>query len=92
MDDLRIQRPARMDSPTRLWPLAILLVVTILALGTVWWLKRPKTIEVRTVTAREVAGKDAEHTVLNASGYVTARREATVSSKVMGKVTELLIE
>jgi RND family efflux transporter MFP subunit len=30
--------------------------------------------------------------VLNASGYVTARREATVSSKVTGKVTEILIE
>src|SRR5262249_36120379 len=34
----------------------------------------------------------ADHTVLNASGYVTARRQATVSSKVTGKVTEVLIE
>ena len=33
-----------------------------------------------------------ERTVLNASGYVTARREATVSSKVTGKVMEVLIE
>jgi RND family efflux transporter MFP subunit len=31
-------------------------------------------------------------TVLNASGYVTARRQATVSSKVTGKVLEVLIE
>src|SRR5262249_58398616 len=31
-------------------------------------------------------------TVLNASGYVTARREATASSKVTGKVVEVLIE
>ncbi len=31
-------------------------------------------------------------TVLNASGYVTARRQATVSSKFTGKVTEVLIE
>jgi transcriptional regulator of acetoin/glycerol metabolism len=30
--------------------------------------------------------------VLNASGYVTARRAATVSSKVTGKVIEVLIE
>jgi len=37
-----------------------------------------------------VAGGD--RTVLNASGYVTARRAATVSSKVTGKVTEVLIE
>jgi len=30
--------------------------------------------------------------VLNASGYVTARRQATVSSKVTGKVIEVLVE
>ena len=30
--------------------------------------------------------------MLNASGYVTARRRATVSSKVTGKVVEVLIE
>src|SRR5439155_9248902 len=49
--------------------------------------------QVRTVLAREVAGSNAnEHTALNASGYVTARRAATVSSKVTGKVTEVLIE
>jgi multidrug efflux pump subunit AcrA (membrane-fusion protein) len=30
--------------------------------------------------------------VLNASGYVVARRQATVSSKVTGKVAEVLIE
>ena len=30
--------------------------------------------------------------MLDASGYVTARRQATVSAKVTGKVTELLIE
>jgi RND family efflux transporter MFP subunit len=31
-------------------------------------------------------------TVLNASGYVTARRRATVSSKVTGRVVEVLVE
>lgn len=31
-------------------------------------------------------------TLLNASGYVTARRAATVSAKVTGKVTEVLVE
>ena len=34
----------------------------------------------------------APRTVLNASGYVTARREATVSAKAMGKVVEVLVE
>ena len=30
--------------------------------------------------------------MLDASGYVTARRQATVSAKITGKVTEVLIE
>jgi RND family efflux transporter MFP subunit len=49
-------------------------------------------LEVRTVVAREISGGTADHTVLNASDYVNARREATVSSKVTGKVIEVLIE
>ncbi|MFZ1054053.1 MAG: efflux RND transporter periplasmic adaptor subunit [Opitutaceae bacterium] len=30
--------------------------------------------------------------MLNSSGYVTARRQATISSKITGKVTEVLVE
>jgi RND family efflux transporter MFP subunit len=92
LDDLRIERPTRVESPSRLWLLLIVFVLVAIAAGAVWWLKRPKPIEVRTVVAREVTGKSAEHTVLNASGYVTARRSATVSSKITGKVTEVLVE
>ena len=69
------------------------LVVLVLTAVVVWWLNRPKPIEVRTVLARGAGGVGVgERTVLNASGYVTARRAATVSSKVTGKVTEVLIE
>jgi RND family efflux transporter MFP subunit len=46
---------------------------------------------VRTVTARAAASGSAG-SVLDASGYVTARRQATVSAKITGKVTEVLIE
>jgi RND family efflux transporter MFP subunit len=38
------------------------------------------------------SGRAGGGTVLNASGYVTARRRATVSSKVTGKVTQIFIE
>jgi RND family efflux transporter MFP subunit len=41
--------------------------------------------------AQEAAVGEGQ-TVLNASGYVTARRQATVSSKVTAKVMEVLIE
>jgi len=47
---------------------------------------------VRTQPAREATTAGGNRTVLNASGYVVARREATVSSKVTGKVVEVLVE
>ena len=48
---------------------------------------------VRTVVVEEAAqAAGSSSTVLNASGYVTARRQATVSSKVTGKVVDVLVE
>ncbi|MBM3808542.1 MAG: efflux RND transporter periplasmic adaptor subunit [Acidimicrobiia bacterium] len=52
-------------------------------------LERPIEVEAASVTER-AAGTSAS--VLNASGYVTARRRATVSSKVTGKVIEVNVE
>jgi len=51
--------------------------------------ERPIEVEVASVTER-AAGTQAA--VLNASGYVTARRRATVSSKVTGKIVEVNVE
>jgi RND family efflux transporter MFP subunit len=71
----------------------MLVVFALIGVATaVWWLNRTKAVEVRTVMARDAGGVGMDRTVLNASGYVTARRAATVSSKVTGKVVELLIE
>jgi RND family efflux transporter MFP subunit len=61
-------------------------------MAAVWWFNWPKGIEVRVAVAHEVSGPSTARTVLNASGYVTARREATVSSKITGKVVEVMIE
>ena len=57
-------------------------------------LLRDKAIEVETATAVQSSssGGGGGAAVLNASGYVVARRQATVSSKVTGKVAEVLIE
>ena len=92
LDDLRIERSAEPESTSRFWPVAIGIVLLVLAVGVVLWLKRPGGIAVHTVLVREASGNGIERTVLNASGYVTARRQATVSSKVTGKVTEVLVE
>src|ERR1043166_1068162 len=92
LDDLRIERREKPASGSRAWTVAILAILVVMALTVIWWLNRPKALEVRTVAARAITGGSAERTVLNASGYVTARRAATVSSKVTGKVIEVLIE
>ena len=52
----------------------------------------PRAIPVRSAVAIEAAASSGPASVLNASGYVTARRQATVSSKVTGKVAEVLVE
>jgi HlyD family secretion protein len=93
LDDLRIKRSDAPESNSRIRLVAIGLVVLALAALVIWWLTRPKGVEVHTAVARETGGAGGgDHTVLNASGYVTARRAATVSSKVTGKVVEVLIE
>ncbi len=51
----------------------------------------PEIAEVRTARVRATA-VSAGTTVLNASGYVTARRQATVSSKAAGQITGIYIE
>ena len=91
LDALRIDRP---NAPRGRSPVA--LVVTALAvitvgIGLIWWFSRPQAVVVRTVVVQEAA-YGGEKTLLNASGNVTARREATVSSKVTGKVVEVLVE
>jgi HlyD family secretion protein len=93
LEGLRIERKERPESNSRGWPLVLFILCLLLLGAGVWWRMRPRAIAVRTVVAREAAGgSGSERTVLNASGYVTARRAATVSSKVTGKVTEVLIE
>lgn len=58
-----------------------------------YFLLRPSdALAVRAVTVQAISGAAAPASVLDASGYVVARRQATVSSKVTGKVMEVLIE
>jgi HlyD family secretion protein len=93
LDDLRIERRKEPVRESKKGVLIVIAVVLVTVALVIWWMTRPRPVEVRTALVREVAtGAGGERTVLNASGYVTARREATVSSKVTGKVSEVLIE
>jgi RND family efflux transporter MFP subunit len=92
LNDLRIERKVKPDSGSRVWVVVLVAFLVLLAVGGIWRLHGPKPVEVAMAVARESDGGGSERTVLNASGYVTARRAATVSSKITGKVTEVLIE
>jgi HlyD family secretion protein len=94
LDQLRIERspekPAR-GSRKLLYSMIAVLLLAAISAGYFMGFRPGSSIEVSTAVARELKGQAAT-TVLNASGYVTARRQATVSSKFTGRVTDVLIE
>ncbi len=90
LEQLKIEREP--EAASRPLGRVVLLVVALLGIVAVLWSLMPTpAIEVQVALAREISDQAAS-TVLNASGYVTARRQATVSSKFTGKVVEVLIE
>ena len=95
LNQLRIDRgsgPATAGKG-RIWLGAAAVIAGIAAVA-VWWWTRPGAIPVHVVTARAIAGDGAAAggSVLDASGYVVARRQATVASKITAKMVELDIE
>ena len=94
LNSLKIDRTAP-PPPSRKGLWAGLAVAAALLLAAAAWflLGRDDTLEVRTAEAMAIGGTGAAGaSVLDASGYVVARRMATVSAKVPGKVREVLIE
>jgi RND family efflux transporter MFP subunit len=94
LGSLRIERSSASSGGGNRMGLYISIVVVLLlvAAGT-WFFMRPKPTEVSTVVAEaDSSGPSLGTSVLNASGYVVARRMATVSSKVTGKVLEIYVE
>jgi RND family efflux transporter MFP subunit len=89
---LRIDQSERAPTSRQgLWIVGVLLLLGVGAAGWYW----TSSVQAASVRVAAVASKSTDAgpgAVLNASGYVTARRRATVSSKVTGKVVEILIE
>ncbi len=90
LDGLRIARPDVERRSKVPWIVAAGVAAMVLA-AIAFAITRGGRKAVKVAPAHAVATQ-ARGAVLNASGYVTARRQATVSSKVTGKVTDIFIE
>src|SRR6266478_2321015 len=89
----RTQRDGGSNPGRRRWIAgAVLLLVTLISAGAWFGLSGGAALPVRTVMAQPIAGGAANASVLDATGYVTARREATVSAQITGTLIEVLIE
>jgi RND family efflux transporter MFP subunit len=97
LNELRIDRSSEDVTGARRWPW-IAAACTVAALGASAWLfaasREPAAAAspVPSPAAAAPAPAVATDSILDASGYVVARRQATVSSKITGKVVAVLIE
>jgi RND family efflux transporter MFP subunit len=95
LEQLRIERPeeiAPRRRPVLWWGIGI---VALAAAGAATWvfaMPRGVPIRVATVAVAPAGAATAPSSILDASGYVVARRQATVSAKITGKVVAVAIE
>ena len=96
LKELRIEKDQRETQGGGLgrWPWIVggVVVVVVLAGLAGWWLMGSRAVEVQTAQAQSPASNAAAGAVLQATGYVTARRQATVSAQITGTLTHVLIE
>ncbi|MDA1184638.1 MAG: efflux RND transporter periplasmic adaptor subunit [Acidobacteria bacterium] len=88
---LRIEREP--ERPSRGWiPWVLFLLVAAGGGFAAWqWATRERPVEVELAMA-SMRSAGTQAAVLNGTGYVAARRRATVSSKITGKVVEVNVE
>jgi RND family efflux transporter MFP subunit len=93
LSQLRIDRNA-VEPPSRMPWIVALVVVVVLAIGGgyAWWASASAVFKVAATTAQAPSASDGSAAVLQATGYVTARRQATVSAQITGTLAEVLIE
>src|ERR1700742_1337939 len=96
LNQLRIDRsePPSSGRPGKWWALG--LAVIVIAATSVWYLMRPTGVLITTAVAQALtngsSGASGAASLLDASGYIVARRRATVSAKGTGKVLKVMLE
>ena len=95
LGQLRIDRETEPDGPApgrRTWIIGGVVALLVLLGGGAWLaLSARAALPVHTASVQSLGG-GAGASVLDATGYVTARREATVSAQITGKVTAVLFD
>lgn len=91
---LRIDRSQREESGAsqrKVWLWASI-AVAVIAAAAVLFLTRNSAIEVSEATAVAASAGSAPTAILQATGYVTAERETTVSSQIAGQLSRVYFE
>src|SRR5687768_5107815 len=93
LDELRIDRQAPEPRSRTPWYLGGAVVVLLIIAAAGWMLASDQRLDVEAATAVPPATQSGGATaILQATGYVTARRQATVSAQITGTLIEVLIE
>ena len=97
LEQLRIDPTNREDheeSGRNRWVAAavVAVVVLLIAAGVGYYMLRGHGFQVEAATAAPPAAAAGPTAILQATGYVTARRQATVSAQITGALTQVLIE
>ena len=98
---LRIER----DRPTRRWgrTVGLLLLLAVIAAGALYYVRANPSVsplaafsavEVETTQAsvQNTGGPSGGTPILTASGYLVARKQSVISSKIQGRLSELRVE
>lgn len=95
LEQLKIDRSDDEDSGgVWRWIVVAGVLVAAAAAGAWYYATAPQPVTIRVAVAEPIAAElsTTRASALDASGYVIARRQATVSAKITGRVTEVLIE
>jgi RND family efflux transporter MFP subunit len=98
LNQLRIDRSEQQQpSGGKRWLLVVVVLCVLVIVVVAWFWMRPAPVAVHVAVAQPMApggtgGASGAASILDASGYVVARRMAAVASKITGKMVELDIE
>jgi HlyD family secretion protein len=97
LESLRLDAADAAPRRSRAWLVVVVLLLVVAAAGFMYARGRYGVIDVATVKVTSTASNagsapSAGDPVLTASGYLVARREAVVSAKIQGRLSELRVE